>query len=182
MALSQFLPSQEDNTQIVDAATGAVERTVQPQGDALALGFAPDGTLETSTYKGIVQSWDVRRGKEIGSPLLAMPAPVASLAFQPGTDVFATGGGSGGFVKLWDAKTQTQIGSAFPGSPGKWANAAFTPDGSHLVTIYDDGRGAVWPVTLAAWKQQACHVAGRNFTREEWSRFVPHRTYTRVCS
>ena len=38
------------------------------------------------------------------------------------------------------AKTLAQIGSAFPGSPGRWANAQFTPDGSHLVTIYDDGR------------------------------------------
>jgi WD40 repeat protein len=180
-ALGQLLPNGKAETQIVNAATGAVERTVRPLGDELALGFAPDGTLETGSVEGVVQSWNVQTGKEIGRPLLATPAPVSSLAFQPGTDVFATGGGSGGFVKLWDAKTLTQIGSAFPGSPGKWANALFTPDGSRLVTIYDDGRGAVWPVSLEAWKARACQVAGRNFTRVEWSRFVPQHAYARVC-
>jgi WD40 repeat protein len=111
-----------------------------------------------------------------------MPAPVSSLSFQPGTDVFATGGGSGGFVKLWDAKTLTQIGSALPGSPGLWANGVFTPDGSHIVTIYEDGRGAVWPVTLPAWKRKACAVAGRNFSPGEWQRFVGSRSYSKVCS
>jgi DNA-binding SARP family transcriptional activator/WD40 repeat protein len=180
-ALSQFLPNQKDETQIVDAVTGSLMRTVRPQGDAIALGFAPDGALETGTVAGIVQTWNLATGKEVGRPLLATPAPVSSLAFQPGTDVFATGGGSGGFVKLWDAKTLRQIGSAFPGSPGHWANGEFTPDGSHLVIVYDDGRGAVWPVSLAAWKARACEVAGRNFTQAEWSRFVSHHAYARVC-
>jgi WD40 repeat protein len=181
-ALSQQSAAGKNRTQIVNAATGAVEQTVRPVGDVLALGFSADGSLETGSYLGIVQSWDVRTGEEIGHPLLAMPAPVSSLAFQPGTDTFATGGGSGGFVKLWDAKTLTQIGSALPGSPGLWANGEFTPDGSHLVTIYDDGRGAVWPATPAAWKIHACAVAGRNFTHEEWRRFVGSRSYSRVCS
>jgi WD40 repeat protein len=181
VALSQGLPHLAGEIQIVNAATGAVERTVRPLGEVAALGFSPDGTLETGTWQGIVQSWNVQTEKEVGRPLLADPAPVSSLSFQPGTDVFATGGGSGGFVKLWDAKTLAQIGSAFPGSPGKWANAVFTPDGSHLVTIYDDGHGAVWPVTTAAWKARACRVAGRNFTPEEWHRFVGGRSYSTVC-
>ena len=181
MALGQSQANGSNETQIVNAANGAVERTVRQLGDPLALGFAPDGRLETGTENGIVQSWNVQTGKEIGRPLLATPAPVSSLAFQPGTDVFATGGGSGGFVKLWDAKTLTQIGSAFPGSPGQWANAQFTPDGSRLITIYADGRGAVWPVSLAAWKARACQVAGHNLTRAQWSRFVPHHAYARVC-
>jgi len=181
VALSQQRANSNKNqTQIVNAATGAVERTVRPLGDVLALDFSPHDRLETGTYQGIVQSWDVRTGKMLGRPLLAMPAPVSSLAFQPGADVFATGGGSGGFVKLWDAKTLTQVGSALPGSPGRWANAEFTPDGSRLVTIYDDGHGAVWPATPAAWRARACQVAGRNFTREEWQRFVGGR-YSRVC-
>lgn len=185
-ALSQELPNRTNRTQIVDAATGIVERTVLPEGlgplkDVVSLGFSSDGRLETGTIGGIVQSWSDQTGKELGQPLLALPAPVASIAFQPHTDIFASGGGSGGFVKLWDAQTLQQIGSALPGSPGRWANSAFTPDGSHLVTIYDDGRGAVWPVTVAAWAERACQVAGRNFTQEEWSRFVGGRSYSRVC-
>ena len=91
--------------------------------------------------------------------LLAMPAPIASISFDRTGNEFATGGGSGGFVKLWDTKTLQQVGSPLPGSPGKWANALFTADGSHLLTLYDDGKGALWPSSLAAWKAQACRVA-----------------------
>jgi WD40 repeat protein/class 3 adenylate cyclase len=181
-ALTQLLPNHSTQTQIVDAGTGKVERRLDPLGEAISLGFARDGSLETGSVDGIVQSWNVGTGKEIGRPLLADPAPVSSLAFEPGTDIFATGGGSGGFVKLWDAKTLQQIGSAFPGSPGQWASAVFTPDGSKLVTIYADGKGAVWPVALNAWTARACKVAGRNFTSEEWRRFVGSRSYSKVCS
>ena len=111
-----------------------------------------------------------------------MPAPVASISFDPSGRTFATGGGSGGFVKLWDTKTLQQIGAAFPGEPGRWANAAFTPDGSSLITLYDNGRGSVWPADTRAWEAHACRVAGRNLTREEWSRYITGRPYARVCT
>jgi WD40 repeat protein len=181
LALDLFHPPAKSEVQVVNEASGAVEHTLTPLGDTSAMAFAPDGKLVTGTDEGIVQTWNVAKAEELGRPVLAVPAPVSSLAFQPNTDVFATGGGSGGFVKLWDAKTLAQIGSAFPGSPGRWANAVFTPDGSHVVTIYDDGKGAVWPVTVAAWKAQACKVAGRNFSLGEWTRFVGGRTYSAVC-
>jgi DNA-binding SARP family transcriptional activator/WD40 repeat protein len=181
IAFGRYLPNQGYVVDVVSARNGTAERALHPLGSGVELAFAPDGRLETGIASGIVQSWDMQTGKEIGRPLLAMPAPVSSLAFEPRSYVFATGGGSGGFVKLWDARTLEQIGSALPGSLGRWANAVFTPDGTRLVTIYDDGHGAVWPVTLAAWKAQVCRVAGRNLTRGEWSRFVPGRPYAKIC-
>ena len=56
----------------------------------------------------------------------------------------------------------------------------YTPDGSKLIVVYEDGKGFVWPVSLRAREDHACAVAGRNFTREEWSRFVGRR-YLNVC-
>ena len=69
----------------------------------------------------------------------------------------------------------------FPGDPGQWGDAQYTPDGSKLIVVYQDGTGFVWPVSLRAWEGHACAVAGRNFTREEWSRFVGN-TYSTVCA
>ena len=107
---------------------------------------------------------------------------MASISFDPtGGAIFATAGGSDGLAKLWDTKTGQQFGATFPGDPGQWGNAQFTPDGSKLVVVYDDGTGFVWPASAAAWEQHACAVAGRNFTHEEWRRFVGGRTYSRVC-
>ena len=169
--------------QIVDPTSGRVERLIRPLGGSASqsLAFAPDGTLATGSWAGIVQRWDVSTGKQFGHPLLAMPAPVSSISFDPTGNEFATGGGSGGFVKLWDTHTLQQLGAAFPGEPGQWANAQFTPDGSQLVTLYSNGRGTVWPGTVRAWEDHACRVAGRNLTREEWRRFVRGRAYSKVC-
>ena len=168
--------------QIVNAHTGASEHTIRPAGATQSLAFAPDDTLATGSQQGIVQLWNASSAEEVGHPLLAVPAPVASIVFDPHGDEFATGGGSGGFVKLWDTATLQQVGTALPGSPGKWANVLFTAGGSQLLTLYDDGRGTLWPMSLRAWKAQACRVAGHNLTREEWSRFVTGRSYSKVCA
>ena len=167
--------------QLVNPTTGRVERTLRPISFSQSFAFSPDGTLATGSWSGIVELWEPSSGRRLGHPVLALPAPVATISFSPSGDEFATGGGSGGFVKLWDTKTLQQLGSPFPGSPGQWANGQFTRDGSKLVTLYQDGRGAVWPGTLSAWEEHACRVAGRNFTREEWSRFVTGRAYAKTC-
>ena len=104
------------------------------------------------------------------------------MAADPSRAAFATAGGSDGLAKLWDTATRQQFGATFPGDPGQWGNAQFTPDGSCLVVVYADGTGFVWPTSVLAWEQHACKVAGRNFTGEEWRRFVGSRSYSRVCS
>jgi WD40 repeat protein/class 3 adenylate cyclase len=166
---------------IFDAHGGQPEQTIHPIGFSESLAFSPDGTLATGAWSGIVQRWAVASGRELGHPLLAMPAPIASISFDERGDQFATGGGSGGFVKLWDTKTLQQVGAAFPGEAGQWANAIFMDGGTQLLTLYANGHGAVWPVSLPAWKTHACRVAGRNLTHEEWSRFVAGRKYATLC-
>jgi len=34
---------------------------------------------------------------------------------------------------------------------------------------------------LNGWMNHACAVAKRNFTREEWARFVPGHDYAQTC-
>src|SRR5262249_25506181 len=68
---------------LVDTATGAVRRTIRPGlGSMTAVVFAPDGTLATGTWDGIVQLWNPTTGRELGHPVLAQPSPIASLDFD----------------------------------------------------------------------------------------------------
>ena len=167
---------------LVDTATGAVRRTILPRGGSVtALAFARDGTLATGTWAGIVQLWDPATGKERGHPVLAQPSPIASLDFDQSGGTFSTTGGSDGTAKLWATATLQQLGSAFQSDPSQWGTARFTPGGTRLVVLYGDGTGYVWPTTVSAWIAHACTVAGRNLTREEWQRYVPHRRYASVC-
>jgi WD40 repeat protein len=171
---------------VYDARSGHLERTLHAEGATgltfQTAAFAPDGrTLATGSWAGIVQLWDPATGAQIGHPTSVAASSVASIAFAPTGDTFATAGGSDGFAKLWTTKTRQQFGAAFPGSSGQGGNARYTPDGSKLIVISQDGKGFVWPVSLHSWEDHACAVAGRNLSREEWSRFVGGRRYIDVC-
>jgi WD40 repeat protein/DNA-binding SARP family transcriptional activator len=177
----------EDGAVLVyESRTGRLQRTLHTEG-ATGLtfetaAFAPDGrTLTTGSWAGTVQLWDPATGAQIGHPTVVAASPVASIAFAPAGDTFATTGTSDGLAKLWTAKTRQQFGAAFPGNPGQWGSARYTPDGSKLIVVYQDGKGFVWPVSGRAWADHACAVAGRNLTREEWSRFVGGRRYRHAC-
>jgi WD40 repeat protein len=129
-----------------------------------------------------VNLWNPKSGTGIGHRTLVAPAPVASIAFSPDGRTFATSGGSSGGTSIWETATQRQLGSDFPGGQGQWGSVAYTPDRNYLLSLFGDGTAFRWPVTLGAWEQQACKVAGRNFNTEEWSRFVGGRSPSRVCS
>jgi WD40 repeat protein len=164
-----------------DPRSGRVKRTQKVDGGLVTLTYAPDGTLATGTWSGIVQFWDAGTGAQIGHPTLVAAAPVASISFDPSGTVFATTGGSDGLAKLWTTKTQQQFGATFPGRPGMWGRAVHTPDGSKLLTVFADGTGFVWPTALRDLESHACAVAGRNFTREEWARYVSGYAYRETC-
>ncbi|HVS67812.1 MAG TPA: hypothetical protein VHE56_04630, partial [Mycobacteriales bacterium] len=82
---------------------------------------------------------------------------------------------------IWDPGIGQQFGSAFPGGASTWGNAVYAPDGSKLIAAYSDGTGAVWPVSVDSLMAQACDVARRNFSQDEWERFVPNSPYQRTC-
>src|SRR5207248_233383 len=161
-------------------------------GSLLAAGDV-NHTAATVDYRfGTVAVWDVGSGRLLWKSR-SKEGWVTSVAFSANGDFLAAakeGGnvnhkpaaGSDGLAKLWDTKTGQQVGSTFPGDPGQWGNAEFTPDGSELVVVYDDGTGFVWPTSVKVWEQHACDVAGRDFTPEEWRRFVGGRGQSRVCS
>jgi WD40 repeat protein len=171
---------------IVDPRTGRLLRSLTTLGTAstslvTSLAFAPNGTLATGSWGGIVQLWNPTSGRELGHAVLVAGAPVSTVAFDPSGRRFATTGGSDGSAKIWFTSTLQQEGANLQSDPGQWGNAVFSPDGTTLLVLYGDGKGFAWPATTRAWEQHACAVAGRNLTREEWSRFVSGYSYAKVC-
>jgi WD40 repeat protein/class 3 adenylate cyclase len=169
---------------VVDAHSGRLKQTIRPQKGPLSVttvAFSHDGTLASGSWAGIVNLWNPTTGKELGHPTLVAQAPVSAIAFAPDGKTFATSGGSSGHTKIWVTSTLQQLGDDFPGGEGSWGNVAYTPNGRYLFSAYADGSAYRWPVTVDAWADQACRVAGRNFTQEEWRRFVTGRSYERVC-
>jgi len=177
----------DGRVRIVDVSDGRIVRTIGKAGGGetsgiVALAFAPNGTLATGSWAGVVQLWNPRTGKELARPTEVAAAPVASIAFSRDGRTLATTGGSDGLAKIWSASTLQNFASTSPGDPGHWGNAVYTPDDRELVVVYDDGTGFRWPSDLHAWERHACAVAGRNLTREEWAHLIPGHPYHRVCA
>jgi hypothetical protein len=59
--------------------------------------------------------------------------------------------------------------------------AAFDPTGHTLATAFRDGTVLLWDVDRASWRAQACAVAGRRLTLQEWRDFLPGRPYQPSC-
>ena len=168
---------------VLDPRTGQVRQTLHPLGadGTISLAFAPNGTLATGTQGGIVQLWSPITGEQLAGPVPVAAGPVTSIAFDPSGQWFTTTGGQDGTVKLWSASTLQQAGATLNTEPDATTNAAFEPSGAALIAVDDHGNGFTWPTSIAAWEQRACTVAGRNFTRQEWSRFVTGPRYAKIC-
>ncbi len=176
------LATDDGRVLVIDPRTGRAERTI-PVVSAFnaVVAFSPDGTLAVGSWSGIVQLRNATTGAQIGHNVEVAQWPVDTIAFDPTGNLFATSVGPGGAAaRIWSTSTLQQFGSDLEGS-GLDQNMAFTPDGRYLLVVTDDGTVTRWPVSVAAWEQHACAVAGRNFSREEWSRYVGNRPYANVC-
>jgi hypothetical protein len=92
-----------------------------------------------------------------------------------------TTAGADGAVKIFRAATLQQEGAALQTGQPAASAAAFTLHGSSLLVVDAAGHGVTWPMSLAAWEQRACTVAGRKLTRQEWARYLPGQGYAPVC-
>lgn len=168
---------------VIDTATAHTRQTLRPTGGEFtgSLAFAPDGTLATGTLSGIVQLWNPISGTQVAGPLPVTAGPVSSIAFDPTGQRFATTASQDGAVKLFVTSTLQQEGATLNTDQRAASTATFEPRSNSLLVINDHGIGYTWPMSLTAWEQRACAVAGRNLTPGEWSRYLPGQGYTPVC-
>jgi hypothetical protein len=59
--------------------------------------------------------------------------------------------------------------------------AAWNGDGSHILTWSDDGTAKIHYASSADLIAQACHVASRNFSLDEWRSYMGTLPYRRTC-
>jgi DNA-binding SARP family transcriptional activator/WD40 repeat protein len=84
-------------------------------------------------------------------------------------------------IALFDAATLRPIGRPIPaGNLDGDAVMTFTPDGDLLA----GGRFGVnrWEMDPDEWQRIACHAAGRNLTRAEWSEHLGDEPYRPTCA
>ena len=177
LALSLF----DRSVLILNPYTGQVRQVLISPAGTTSLAFAPDGTLANGTPAGTVELWNPITGKQIAPALQVAATPVTSIAFDRTGERFATAAQAEGTVELWLTSRLGELGPALSTDQGATSTAGFDSRGEGLLAVDDDGEAFSWPISLAAWERQACTVAGRNLTRQEWSQLGIATPYTTVC-
>ncbi|MGH8909640.1 MAG: WD40 repeat domain-containing protein [Egibacteraceae bacterium] len=183
--------SVDGTVQLWDAATGdPLGRLTGHTAEVRDVAFSPDDkTLASASADGTVQVWDLATGTQIGQPLAGHIDVVFGVTFSPDGNTaqsircLPNRGNSNGTLRLWNADTGQPVGLPLTGHTGAVWGVAFNPDGKTAASAGEDGTVRVWPVTVDGWVRQACTVANRNLTQDEWNQFVgADRPYVRACA
>ena len=143
--------------------------------------FSPDGRLlVVADHEGRLQLFDTKTWKPRTRPVIAHRDEILSVNFSPDSRTLATTS-LDGTTRLWNLASGRPIGEGLPGPPQHRSAATFVRGGTHLVVVYDDGRGLLWDLRPSSWARHACSVAGRTLTRDEWSDALPGRDYAPAC-
>jgi WD40 repeat protein len=177
-----------DRAVIVDARTLRTVRTLRDPHGVAFVAFSPTNPsllAEGSADVGIIRLWDVTTGRQIGQAEGSNTTfgGMGSLQFDSTGDFLLTEGVVDAAARLWSVPGLQQVGTDLPGVPSRFGTATFAGRGTSTlaVLVYQTGEALVYHASPASWERQACAVAGRNFTKAEWDRYLPDRPYSKVC-
>jgi len=165
----------------------ATQKPLEPplRGDSkfMSVVFSPDGQmLASGSFNNTVRLWEVATRRPIGSPLFGHSDAVMDVAFSPDGQTLASGSWDKTVI-LWEVATQKPLESPLQGGyRSSVRSIAFSPDGKTLASGNDDKTIILWNVEPRSWYQQACRIAGRNLTLEEWQRYLQGAAYQKTCA
>ena len=163
------------------------------------IAFSQDGRTVALGSRVRIGLWGVSQGRPQQSGTFTNPGNVASLVFsRDGRTLAAT---SREVVRLWDVADPAdarQVGAIPVVAPeGLLQTARFSPDGRTLVTSEAStglagtdpthATAMLWDLSKLAELRadpsvQACVMAGRGLTEDEWARYLPELEYQGTCS
>ena len=80
---------------------------------------------------------------------------------------------SDGTVRLWDIERNTSAGVLWSGSGSTPGSPSWYDEETETIWVHSSGKVLQFSLNPERWLEQACAAAGRNFTQDEWDRYVP---------
>lgn len=181
-AVTASRPDPAGGTEIVfgDVDTGRTLRRVHVNSWRPRANFSPDGSkYAVGGFDGRVEVVDVATGRRTGRGHAVHAGPVAWVTFSPDGRTLASLGFDGE-LQLSDARNATPRTRVVPGPVNRRGSLGWRADGHTLVLGYEDGMALAYDTDPKSWVAQACRVAGRDLTAEEWQDAFgndePHRS------
>ena len=146
-----------------------------------SLAFSPDGRkMISGDINGLTTLWDLEQSSPIFYKKVSRNgSQVFDIAFSPEGDAFAVANGDGS-VFLINAEDGQET-AHLVGHDNIVTAIDFSADGSHLASASLDGTYIIWNLSENSIIQEACFVANRNFTFEEWQQYMGDKPYEKTC-
>ncbi|MCB0033228.1 MAG: hypothetical protein KDE51_04390, partial [Anaerolineales bacterium] len=128
----------------------------------------------------------------LGDPLSGHERRINALTFSPDSRILASGstgtayrngdiGNGDDIIILWDVASKRPLGPPLQSRHGRVFALAFSPDGDTLASGGWDNSVLLWDTNPAMWQEIACWRANREFTVEEWDRYLGIGTQEPIC-
>lgn len=172
-----------DGAQILDAGTGAVlaQTTFDEPDLVTAATFGADGaTVLLGTNGGFLQVLSAGDLAPVVPRRLTTGGFVIGLAAGPDGRSLASLGTDGDLL-LWDTASWQPIGRPVSDGHG-WGSVSFDPDGVTLRVVHQDGTVLAFDSDPQSWLRQACAVANRDLSADEFAAIRPGEPWHSTCT
>jgi GH25 family lysozyme M1 (1,4-beta-N-acetylmuramidase) len=149
---------------------------------ATAAAFSQDNHyLAVISATGEVSVWDVSYLNSIKNITRFIPKdPPTVLALNIDGRLLAVGQGSGA-IMLFDLSFGKELYTFTNALHSAVTKLAFNPFADILATAGDDGQVFVWDLRADTLLRQACAIAARDLTEEEWNTYISELAYRPTC-
>jgi WD40 repeat protein len=188
LALAMTIPSVNDappgSVHLLDARTLQLRRVLPMERGEFPfdVSFSGDGRrLAAGSDQGTLSVFDVASGVRLHDPARVQNGMIEQVEWLPDAKTLVTAG-QDGMVTMFDAE-QGLILARLPGSSDGGSGHTYVTSvaADKITALTDDRAGRTYSLDLNRWLDYACVVAGRNLTRDEWSTYLPERTYQHTC-
>ncbi len=175
----------DDMILLIEAATGRVLQTFSPPVGyyGCVVKVHPAGNVMAASCNDKIFFYQLPSFDQISPSISTGQHQLSDLSFSPDGKLLVTledGVLNDSSLKLWDLESKQLIVTLDGNSFGK---LSFSPDGKLLYagSIFNDEGLSIWHLDSQEWAAQACTLANRNLTQEQWNYYLQNFPYEKTC-